>query len=288
MVTTRGRSLMVLAVVALAPLACGGDGGGDDQAPASTSEGAAAAVAVADPATIRGQIQFEGTPAPNEPIDMAEEPQCAAKHTGQPTKHTVVVNDNGTLRNVFIYIKEGLPEQDYPVSGEKPVLDQEGCIYQPHVMGVQAGQEITIRNSDPLLHNVKAVPDKNRGFNISQPQVMESTRSFPTQEVMIPVECNVHGWMQAYIGVVDHPYFAVSGEDGSFEIANLPAGSYVLEAWHEKYGTQTLNVTVGPNETAEGNFTYNASMAQTAVVPLGAPIDLHDHGHDHPPVALRE
>jgi len=106
---------------------------------------------------------------------------------------------------------------------------------------------------------------------------MESTRSFPQPEVMIPVKCDVHGWMEAYIAVLPHPYFAVTGADGSFTIANLPAGPYVIETWHERYGTQTQNVTVAAQQTAQLSFTYNAAAAANAVVPLGEPIDLHDH-----------
>jgi uncharacterized protein (DUF2141 family) len=160
------------------------------------------------------------------------------------------------------------------------VLDQTGCEYVPHVLGVQTNQPITIRNSDGLLHNINASPSANRGFNMSQPTNMEGSRSFATQEVMIPVRCDVHGWMEAYIGVVDHPYFAVSGEDGSFTIENLPPGDYVVEAWHETLGTQTMNVTVGPNETGTADFAYEAAMAANAVVPLGEPLVLQMHGHE--------
>jgi hypothetical protein len=266
---------LMLMLVPFAATACGGD---DDSA-AGGSEAEAEAVTIENPATITGTVAFEGTAPQGSPIDLSEEPTCAEKHAnGAATTEEVVVNSNGTLRNVFVWVKEGLPDRGYPASSEPVTIDQDGCMYRPHVLGVQTGQPLVIKNSDGLLHNINAKPSQNRTFNISQPRDMESTRTFSTQEVMVPVECDVHGWMSAYIGVVDHPYFVVTGEDGSFEIGNLPPGDYVLEAWHETYGTQTMNVTVGPDETGEANFSYSASTAQAAIVPLGAPIDLHDHG----------
>jgi len=137
------------------------------------------------------------------------------------------------------------------------VIDQDGCLYHPRVFGVMAGQPIEIRNSDPVLHNIKAVPTANRGFNISQPgQGMKTTRTFSTAEIMVPLECNVHGWMNAFVGVMSHPFFATSGPDGSFSIQGLPAGTYELEAWHEKLGTRTLSVTVAENGTAAAEFSF--------------------------------
>jgi hypothetical protein len=121
------------------------------------------------------------------------------------------------------------------------------------------GQPIEILNSDPVLHNIKAVPTANRGFNISQPsEGMKTTRTFTTQEVMVPLQCNVHGWMHASVGVLSHPFFATSGEDGTFSIKGLPAGTYELEAWHEKLGTQTMKVTVTENGTATAEFTFGS------------------------------
>ncbi|MGH7482668.1 MAG: carboxypeptidase regulatory-like domain-containing protein [Longimicrobiales bacterium] len=273
-------------ILALAALVAAGCGGGEE----AESEGGATDEAVeplvdpAQAATISGVVNFEGTPPENEPIDMSAEPTCAEKHEGQPRAQTVVVND-GRLANAFVYVREGLPERTWPVSGEAQTLDQEGCTYEPHVLGVQTGQTLEIRNSDGILHNINAAPENQRGFNISQPTTMTSTREFDEPEVMIPVECDVHGWMRAYIGVLEHPYFAVTGEDGSFTIANLPPGDYVVEAWHERYGTQTVNVSVQAQGEGQANFTYSAAQA-SAHVPLGEPIDLHDHG-DRARTALR-
>lgn len=255
--------------------ACGGGDAGQETGGGEDAADAAPAVDPAQAATIAGVIRFTGTAPTPEPIDMSAEPACAEKHSEQPTQHRVAVNDNGTLRNVFVYVKEGLPERSWPASDEEVVLDQEGCEYHPHVLGVRTGQELTVRNSDGLLHNVNAQPSINRGFNMGQPTNMESQRSFTQQEVMIPVTCEVHGWMNAYIGVVDHPYFAVTGEDGSFRLENLPPGTYTVEAWHEEYGPQTMQVTVAAQQTEDVEFTYDGS--QVAAVTLGAPLDPHDH-----------
>ena len=273
-------SRLVAAFAALAFLGCGGGDAGDT-GDAGMDEpgaggGAAAGPEIVDPATITGMIHLTGTPPANEPIDMSEEAVCAQKHSTQPTTQAVVAN-NGMLANVFVYVKEGLTGS-FPAPTEPATIDQDGCVYIPHVTGVQVGQDITFENSDGLLHNIKTVPQNNPTFNISQPTDMTTTRQFQAAEVMVPVQCDVHGWMHAYIGVVDHPYFAVSGEDGAFRIENLPPGTYTIEAWHEKYGPMTQQVTLGPNATQEVMFTFDAAAQANAVVPLGTPIDPHDHG----------
>lgn len=274
----RLRDSMALLVAGLLLTGCGGgDGGGEMAEGEGTGTPAAAAIDPTTVGTITGRIAFEGTPPAGSPIDMSEEPTCAAKHPDGARTEEVVVDPNGGLQNVFVYIKEGLDGGPYPPAQGSPVLDQDGCVYKPHVIGVRAGQSLTIRNSDGLLHNINAKPTANRTFNVSQPTNMETTRSFPMAEVMIPVACDVHGWMQAYIGVVDHPYFAVSSADGTFRIENVPPGTYTVETWHERYGTQTMQVTVAAQETADMQVTYSEQMAANAVVPLGAPIDLHDH-----------
>jgi plastocyanin len=261
-------------------LACGGGGGGAD-AGGATEEGAEAANAVqVDPATagrVVGTVSFEGEAPAGEPIDMSEEPTCAAKHETTPMKTPVVVGENGGLQNVYVHVTTGLPEGSWPTPSEAVEIDQDGCRYHPHIVALQTGQTLTIRNSDGLLHNINVKPSNQRGFNVSQPTDMTTDRSFSQPEVMIPVQCDVHGWMQAYIGVQDHPYFAVTGDDGSFTIENLPPGDYTIETWQEEYGTQTQQVTVPPSGEATADFTYSASMAATAAVPLADPIDLHDH-----------
>lgn len=206
--------------------------------------------------SITGVVSFAGMAPENPAIDMAEEPACLEKYTNTPTNPIVTVTD-GKLANVFVRVVGGLPEGPYPMPSEPATIDQDGCLYHPRVLGVMVGQEIQISNSDPVLHNIKAVPTANRTFNISQPRAgMTTTRTFNTAEIMVPLECNVHGWMNAYVGVVEHPYFATSGADGSFTISGLPAGTYQVEAWHETLGTQSGEVTVAADGSATLNFTY--------------------------------
>ena len=210
--------------------------------------------------TVTGKVKFVGKAPANPAIDMSEEPKCKAKYTTTPHEAIVEVNKNGTLANVFVYVKSGLPaDAKYPVPATSVVIDQSGCTDHPRVFGIMVGQKLDIKNSDPLLHNIKALGKKNRPFNISQPAAnMTTTRTFTTPEVILPVECNVHGWMHAFVGVLAHPFYATSGADGSFSITGLPAGTYTLEAWHEKYGTQTATVTVAGSDTKTADFTFTA------------------------------
>jgi len=210
-------------------------------------------------ATLTGKTKFTGTKPAAPKIDMSEEPKCKAKYQTPPTDETVVVNANGTLANVFVYVKSGLPASYAAPAPAGPVaLDQDGCRYHPHVLGILVGQKLAIKNSDGILHNIKAKGTKNRPFNISQPNTMTSERTFTAPEVMVPLECNVHGWMHAWLGVLPHGFFAVSGTDGSFTIKGLPPGTYVIEAWHEKYGPQTATVTVTGSETKTADFSFAA------------------------------
>jgi plastocyanin len=269
-----------LTMVALAVAGCGGgEGGGGGH---GGGGGGAAVENPVDPATagnVAGRVTFSGTAPTMASIDMSAEPTCAAKHTSPPMQQAFVAGSGGGLANVFVYVREGLEGLQFPAPAQAVVLDQNGCVYVPHVFGVQTGQSITIRNSDGLLHNINASPTENRPFNVSQPVNMETNRSFAAAEVMVPVRCDVHSWMNAYIGVVSHPYHAVSGADGSVSLPGLPPGSYVVEAWHEQFGTLTTNVTVATGETAQISFEFTDAMAD-AHVPLGEPIDLaHPHGH---------
>ena len=222
--------------------------------------GAPAATASTGPSgdgVVSGTVHFTGTAPTNPTVDMSEEPACKAKYTGNPIDSQYVVS-NGGLGNAFVYVKSGLPAgATYAPPSTPAVIDQKGCEYHPRVFGMQVGQKLEIKNDDPLLHNIKAVPHVNRGFNISQPSAgMTTTRTFDKQEVMVPFQCNVHGWMQAHAGVLSHPFYAVSSPDGKFTIKGLPPGTYTIEAWHEKLGAQTANVTVGKGETKTTDFNF--------------------------------
>ncbi len=260
------RSSMIL-LGTLAAAACGKSGENQAAGGAPAAAPAAAAAPTEFPvkadsqATISGRIAFTGAkPAPAR-IDMSEEQTCAQKHPQGAFAEDVVVNSNNTLKNVYVYVKSGLPaNMRFPVPTEHVTLDQDGCQYKPHVFGVQVGQMIDIKNSDGILHNIKAMPVTNRPFNISQPTTMTTSRAFSDAEpppAPIPLQCNVHSWMNGYVGVLPHPYFAVTGDDGSFSIGRLPPGTYVIEAWQGKYPAQQQTVTVGPKETKNITFTFH-------------------------------
>jgi hypothetical protein len=231
---------------------------------------------VATAGDVRGMIMFEGTAPAPEPIDMASEPACAERWDEPPNRELVKVR-NGHLAEAFVYVKEGLEGMTFPTPQEPTLIDQYGCRYIPHVSGVMTNQTLTFRNSDGLLHNVNATPSVNRPFNFSQPVNMDTNRTLAQPEVMVPVRCDVHGWMLSYVGVVGHPYHAVTDENGGFSLSGLPPGEYVIEAWHSRLGTQEQRVTVTTGETAEISFTYTEAMLASAHVPMADPIDPHYH-----------
>lgn len=215
--------------------------------------------ALAAGGTVSGKIAFEGTAPGRKKLDMNADPVCAGKHSSAVLSEVVVVNGNGTLKNVFVYIKKGLEGKKFPVPTAPAVLDQNGCMYIPHVLGVQAGQPIKVLNSDGTLHNIHPRPKANQEKNLAMPKFMKEKVMADLSlkaEVMIPVKCDVHPWMQSYIGVVDHPFFAVTGDAGTFDLKGLPAGKYTLEAWHEHCGSQTQEVTVTEGGTATANFAF--------------------------------
>ncbi len=228
---------------------------------------------------VQGSVVFEGTPPSPEPLDMASEPDCAAMYDETPTRDLIKVSGDGQLGDVFVYVSEGLEDMQFPIPEEGTVIDQQGCRYIPHITGVMANQTFVLRNSDGLLHNINARPEVNRPFNISQPVNMDTERTFAQPEVMIPLRCDVHGWMISYVGVVAHPYHSVSGDDGSFDLSTLPPGEYVVTAWHSQLGTQEQTVTVETGEVAEIAFTFDEGMLAHADVPMADPIDPHDHHH---------
>ena len=241
-----------------------GCGGGTPAPPAEQAAAPAPAAAPSAPidpataATITGKVSFEGAKPTMARIRMDAVPACTEASKEPVYSQEVVVNDNGTLRDVYIYVKEGLGDRTFPVPAEAVNLEQKGCTYIPHVLGIMAGQKFQITNDDPTNHNVHPMPSANREWNQSQPPGSPPmVQEFARPEVMIPVKCNVHPWMKAYVGVQKHPFYAVTGADGTFTIKGLPPGDYTIEAWQEKYGTKELKVTVGPSETKTADFTYS-------------------------------
>ncbi len=223
---------------------------------AATPAGGTAPV-VADAATIAGTVKFEAAAAPKmPPLQMGADAACASQHPTPPLDEEVVVGPAGELANVIVYVKNA-PAGSYPTPGPT-VLDQKGCKYVPHVTVAQVGQPIQIKNSDATLHNVHAMPAVNNGFNEGQPvQGMVSTKKFDKAEVKpFRIKCDVHGWMKSYMAVLPHPYHGVSQMNGTFNIGNLPPGNYTLVAWHEKYGEQEQQVTVGAKEQKAVTFTF--------------------------------
>ena len=249
------RSLGLAASVGLLAfaLACGGS---------STPAAPPAAAAPVDPATagtVTALVTFEGeVPAP-EMITITGDPRCVSEN-GAPTRaeERIVVGDHQALQNVFVYVKDGLGAFGFPIPSEPVVLDQDKCRYTPRVVGVRVGQPLQIRNSDPLLHNVRSNAVINQAFNKSTPiEGMKFDHVFATREVMVPFKCDVHGWMSAYVGVLDHPYFGTTAPDGKVVLGNLPPGTYTIEAWHESLGTKTQQITIAPKESKNVSFTFS-------------------------------
>jgi plastocyanin len=206
-----------------------------------------------------GRVKFEGTPPPPTVIQMSADPYCAQVNGGGVKRESVEVGKDGGLRDVFVYVKSGLGNVRYEPPTEPAVLDQVRCMYRPTVLGVQVGQPLTIRNSDKTLHNVHALPDKSSGFNIGMPSKgMTATRKFSEPEVLVRIKCDVHPWMEAYVGVVDNPFFAVTHVSGQYRIGGLPPGTYTIEAVHPKLGRRSREVTVAAGEEVGANFSFSA------------------------------
>jgi plastocyanin len=256
MMKTKRRTAFCSAplVLGLALAGCGGNKEATTEQPAATPAAAPAATPI-DPATaasVSGTVKFDGAAPKAAKIDMSQDPNCKGTNSAE----AVIVGD-GHLANVFVYVKEGLGNRTFDVPKDPVTLNQSGCKYQPHVLGVMAGQTVKIVNSDPTTHNIHPTPKDNREWNESQaPQAAALEKAFAREEVMLPVKCNQHPWMRMFLNVTKNPFYAVTGPDGKFEIKGLPPGDYTIAFVHEKLGEQDQKVTLAAKDSKTVDATF--------------------------------
>ena len=230
-------------------------------APGQSAPAAAPAFQVdaATAGSIYGSITYSGAKPRPKLIDMSSDPACVAAHKGKAYDESLVLGPKDGLGNAFVYISGGLEGKHFAVPSAPVTIDQKGCWFRPRVLGIQTGQSLDIVNSDPVTHNIHPMAKINREWNHSQgPGDPPMHRTFSRQEIMIPVKCNIHDWMHAYIGVVDNPYFATTKDNGSFDLPNLPPGTYTVTVWHELLGTQQATVTVPSSGKVEAKLQFHA------------------------------
>ena len=210
--------------------------------------------------SISGTVTFDGKTPTLKPLAMDADPVCAKKHTGPVPNEMLVLGSGNTMGNIVVWVSKGLPAgKTFPAPSTPVVLDQNGCQYKPHVMGIMVGQPYKILNSDALPHNVHTLPKVNKPFNRAMPAtVKEATTTFDKEEPIFPVKCDVHPWMGGYIAVFSHPFFSVTATDGKFTISGLDPGTYEITAWHERLGTQTASITVGANDKKTQDFKFTS------------------------------
>jgi plastocyanin len=258
----RFSHLALAALMALAITGCGSKDSGQtaEQPAAPAAAPTGKTVDATTTGSVTGTVTLDGKAAPEKPINMSAEPYCQKANSGPVVPPTVVTDDKGDLGNVVIFVKDGLGDYVFTTPTDSVPLAQKGCMYSPHVIAVMAGQTFEVKNDDQTTHNIHPMPKDNREWNKSQaPGTSPIDDSFARPELAIPVKCNVHPWMKSYIFVFKNPYYAITGKDGSFELKNLPPGTYTIEAWQEKYGTQDQTVTIGPKESKTVQFKFNAA-----------------------------
>jgi hypothetical protein len=243
----------------------------NEAGPETSSATSKAYTAKGDEGTVSGAVAFTGTPPTPKKIDSSADPACGSANPNLVTEDTMV--KDGKLANVFVYVKDGaaadgtkIGDYTFTTPGDAVTLDQKGCQYVPHVLGLQVNQKFRVTNSDPTQHNIHPNPTTNPGWNQTQPNGAAAIeKTFARHEVLIPVKCDQHPWMKSYVAVVKHPFFAVTGADGTFVIKGLPPGKYTVAAWHEKGGAKgtekTMEVTVAANGTAKADFTFGDAAA---------------------------
>jgi len=261
-----GMYSLAVGAFAMAITGCGGsktEQPAADNAAAPASAPAGKSVDAATAGEVTGSVKLDGAAPKMKAINMAAEPACAKGRTTPAVSEEVVTGDGGALANVVVYVKSGLDGYSFPAPTTAASIKQEGCQYHPHVVAMQVGQNIDVINADQTTHNIHPIPKDNREWNESQPPgAAPIEKSFTREEIAIPVKCNVHPWMKAYMAVLPNPYFQVTDKDGKFDLKNLPPGTYTVVAWHELYGSSDpQTVTIGPKESKAVTFTFKATAA---------------------------
>ena len=223
-----------------------------DNSPATFKTGATSGVKLA------GRVVFNGPPPERRAIVMTKDPACIKLHGDQPVlSEELIIADDGGVKNAFVYVRKGAPKIEYPVPDKLVELDQKNCMYHPRVQGMMVGQKLSVLNSDPVTHNVRSFPVRNRAFNFGQPADSgPRDRVFDQPEREIEIQCDIHPWMHAYLFVMDHPFFAVTDDHGNYTIEGLPPGEYSLAIWHEQLGKQQRDVKVADQDVADVTFTF--------------------------------
>lgn len=248
-----------------AVIGCGHKGNDESSGPSAGQAVASGPLLTLDPATtgtITGTVMLQGAPPTVAPIDMGAAPPCLKLNETRVVPPVVVTGPDGSLANVVIYLKSGLGNYKFETPTNPVSLQQHGCMYVPRVIALMTNQQLEVQNNDPVLHNVRPVLKGNKSWNQSQtvggPPI---TASFAKPEFAAHVLCNVHPWMRAYLFVFNNPYFALTTTTGTFELKNVPPGTYTIEAWQEKYGTQDETITVGPKESKAVSFTFKSGTS---------------------------
>jgi hypothetical protein len=247
---------MLAALCLLALLVLAGCSKKEEQSTSPTSEAPPAPTATpidqSTVASVSGTVKLDGTAPKAAKIDMSQDAACKGTNAAE-----TVVADKGNLANVFVYVKDGIGNRTFDIPKEAVTIDQDGCKYHPHVLGVMANQNIQIKNDDMTTHNIHPTPKDNREWNESQPpKAAPLEKTFTREEIMLPVKCNQHPWMKMYVNVVKTPFYAVTDSDGKYEIKGLPPGDYTLAFVHEKMGEQDQKVTLAAKDSKTVDTTF--------------------------------